>query len=88
MAQKDTVEYLDNTKQTSEKHLDREYAAEENGIRASDSSSIDIGSADEQIFSIVDPVLDAKMRLINKVCYIPVLSTRSYIVDNDSADDG
>lgn len=57
--------------QPSEKSSDRErYAGfHERGDRPVDSSSIEIGTVDDQVFSLyeIDPVLDAKMRLVNKV---------------------
>lgn len=60
-------------KQPQEKHLGY---ADEDGARAS--SDLDVGPGEEQIFSLasVDPVLDAKMRLVNNVCCPKILITR------------
>lgn len=57
--------------QLSKKYSDRERCAgfHDGGDRPVDSSSIEIGTVEDQVFSLceVDPVLDAKMRLVNKV---------------------
>lgn len=57
--------------QPSEKSSDRErYAGfHDGGDHPVDSSSIEIGTVEDQVFSLyeIDPVLDAKMRLVNEV---------------------
>jgi hypothetical protein len=54
-----------------EKHAD----PPSNGYRPAESSSIGMGTVDSQIFSMndIDPVLDAKMRLVNQVRQAPTL---------------
>lgn len=48
-----------------EKHPDREHHA---GLQDSDSLSFQVGSTDQDhIFATSDPVLDAKMHLLNRV---------------------
>lgn len=65
------LEHSSNMDQPSEKYSDQErYAGLHDGSdRPVDSSSIEIGTVDDQVFSMyeIDPVLDAKMRLVNKV---------------------
>lgn len=71
MTEKYISELSGDIAQPSEKHPDREHYAglRDDGDRPSDSLSIEIGTAEDQIFSMseIDPVLDAKMRLVNKV---------------------
>lgn len=71
IALNDTLEPSANMESPSEKHSDREqYAGLRDGTdRPVESSSIEIGTVEDQIFSIyeIDRVLDAKMGLINKV---------------------
>ncbi|KAF5962857.1 major facilitator superfamily transporter [Fusarium bulbicola] len=62
--------------QPSDKLSDRERYADlrTSGDRHGESRSFEMGTEDEQIFSMqeIDPVLDAKMRLINKVERVPI----------------
>lgn len=72
MADTSDSERPGNKNQPSEKYADRErYAGLRDGVnRPNDSSSVDIGTMEEnQVFSLgeIDPVLDKKMRLVNKV---------------------
>lgn len=69
--EKSTSEYPANMDQPTDKASDRErYAGlRSSGDRHSASSSFEMGTVEDQIFSMseIDPVLDAKMRLVNKV---------------------
>lgn len=60
----------------SEKLSDRERYADlrTSGDRPGETLSFEMGTEDDQIFSLreIDPVLDAKMRLINKVQRAPI----------------
>lgn len=60
----------------SEKLSDREHYAglRTSGDRPAESMSCEIETEDDQLFSLreIDPVLDAKMRLINKVQRAPI----------------
>lgn len=71
MADESTSERSGNKKQPMEKYADRErYAGlRDDEHRPIDSLSIEIGAVEDQVFSMgeIDPVLDAKMRLVNKV---------------------
>lgn len=71
MSEKYISERSGETIQPSEKHTDREQYAglRGDGASPSESLSIEIGTAEDQVFSMsdIDPVLDAKMRLVNKV---------------------
>lgn len=62
--------------QPSDKLSDRERCADlrTSGDRHGESLSFQMGTEDEQMFSLrdIDPVLDAKMRLINKVPRAPI----------------
>lgn len=71
MTDNDTSERSGNMNPPSEKYSDPEqYAGQrDGGDRLVESSSIEMGTVEDQIFSMseIDPVLDAKMRLVNKV---------------------
>lgn len=70
MTDNGTSERSANMNRPSEKYSDREqYAGQQHGGDRLESSSIDTGTMEDQIFSMyeIDPVLDAKMRLVNKV---------------------
>lgn len=68
MTDEDTSKHSGNMDQPTEKFSDGEQYA---GLRDRpiDSSSVEIGIVEEQVFSMseIDPVLDAKMRLVNQV---------------------
>lgn len=73
MAEKETVQRPktpNDVNATYEKHPDREHhAGLRDGGLSNDILSVDIGESDDEVFSMteVDPVLEAKMRLVNRV---------------------
>ena len=73
MADKEISQHHDIANGPDEKRLDREHQIGlSDGDRNSESLSFRAGTTDEgQIFSMsdIDPVLDAKMRLLNRVRY-------------------
>lgn len=70
MADTSDSERPGNKNQPLEKYADSErFAGLGDGVnRPNDSSSVDIGTMQEdQVFFSIDPVLNAKMQLVNKV---------------------
>ncbi|KAK4937230.1 Filamentous Growth Regulator [Elasticomyces elasticus] len=69
MAEKEISQLPGNVDKTCQEHPDRkQHAGLHNPGGYSDALSVDIGSSDDEVFSMseVDPVLDAKMRLVNR----------------------
>ncbi|ETS75931.1 hypothetical protein PFICI_12875 [Pestalotiopsis fici W106-1] len=74
MADENTSESSGKNDQPLEKYADRERYAGlgDDGTGPIDALSIDIGAVEDQVFSMseIDPVLDAKMRLVNKLFFL------------------
>ncbi len=86
MAEKEISQHPDSMNTPYEKHLDREqHAGHDNGGLISDALSIEIGTTDNEVFSMseVDPVLDAKMRLVNRVWRSSLMGKRRLMFASD-----